>query len=61
MFLNIGQVLYWNYNICFISNVECNLAEVKGFRFNVELIWLSNIAQVSVVNCSEIHSIPRIL
>ena len=64
MFLNIGQGLYWNYNVYFIPNVECILAEVKGFRFNdlssvspilygrhVELIWLSNVTQVRVVNC----------
>jgi hypothetical protein len=72
--MNIGQVLSWNYNVYFISNIECNLTEVKGFRFNdlssispilydrhVELIWLSNITQVRVVNCGEIHSIPHIL
>jgi hypothetical protein len=61
MFLNIGQVFYWNYNVCFISNVECNLTEVKGFRFNdlssvipvlygrhVALIWLSNVTQLGL-------------
>lgn len=66
----------YNGIIMYISfrNVECILTEVKGFRVNdlssvspimygrhVELIWLSNITQVRVVNCSVIRSIPRIL